>query len=56
MAPRGSALRPAILHVGNVAENAYVNAKLLQNAGYDNFVLSNDLYHFASWPEWDDLA
>ena len=45
---------PRILHVGNVANNAYLNAKLLNVAGYDCDVLCNDYYHVMGCPEWEE--
>lgn len=45
-----------ILHVTNVAQNAYVNAQILNRAGHENDVAAYDLYHFASSPEWYDLS
>ena len=45
-----------ILHIGNVANNAYQNAKILNNHGYDNMVLSFDYYHVMGCPEWDDAV
>lgn len=46
--------KPRILHIGNIANNAYQNAKMLNAIGYDCDVLCNDYYHFAGCPEWDD--
>lgn len=43
-----------ILHIGNVANNAYVNAKLLNDAGYDSDVICPDYYHIMGTPEWED--
>ena len=43
-----------ILHVGNVANNAYLNAKLLNAAGLDCDVLSYAHYHIMGCPEWED--
>jgi glycosyltransferase involved in cell wall biosynthesis len=45
---------PRILHVGNVANNAYLNAKLLNEAGYDCDVICHDYYHIMACPEWED--
>jgi glycosyltransferase involved in cell wall biosynthesis len=44
-----------ILHVGNVANLAYVNAKILNDRGFENHVAAPDLYHFASSPQWQEL-
>lgn len=43
-----------ILHVGNIANNAYQNAKILNKIDYDCDVLSYDYYHIMGCPEWDD--
>lgn len=43
-----------ILHIGNIANNAYNNAKLLNRSGYDNDVICYDYYHVMGTPEWED--
>jgi glycosyltransferase involved in cell wall biosynthesis len=43
-----------VLHVGNVAGNAYLNAKFLRAAGAECHVLSYDYYHPIGTPEWED--
>lgn len=45
---------PRILHVGNIANNAYQNAKALNEMGCDCDVLSYDYYHIMGCPEWAD--
>lgn len=45
---------PRVLHVGNIANNAYNNVKLLNRAGLDCDVLSYDYYHMMGTPEWED--
>ena len=45
---------PRILHVGNIANNAYQTAKMLNAAGADCDVLCADYYHIMGNPEWDD--
>jgi hypothetical protein len=45
---------PRVLHIGNIANNAYNNAKLLNNAGLDCDVLCYDYYHIMGCPEWED--
>lgn len=53
MADRGQApIR--VLHIGNVANNAYLNAKLLASAGVESDVLSYAHYHIMGSPEWED--
>jgi len=46
--------RPKLLHVGNIANNAYNNAKLLNAAGLDCDVICYDYYHIMGCPEWED--
>jgi hypothetical protein len=43
-----------MLHIGNIANNAYNNAKLLNRAGFDCDVLCYDYYHIMGCPEWED--
>lgn len=45
---------PRILHIGNIANNAYNNARLLNEAGLDCDVISYDYYHIMGCPEWED--
>lgn len=45
---------PRILHIGNIANNAYNNAKLLNAAGTENDVICYDYYHAMACPEWED--
>ncbi len=45
---------PRILHVGNICNNAYQNAKMLNAQGADCDVLSIDYYHIIGAPEWED--
>ena len=45
---------PRVLHIGNIANNAYNNAKLLNDAGLDCDVICYDYYHAMSCPEWED--
>ncbi|WP_420561201.1 glycosyltransferase [Tepidicaulis sp.] len=49
-------MRKRILHVGNIANNALINAGILASAGYENHVAAPDLYHFATTPEWQFLG
>lgn len=44
-----------ILHIGNIANNAYNNAKILNKLGIINDVLSPDYYHIMGCPEWEEL-
>ncbi len=45
---------PRVLHVGNVANNAFNNAKVLNEAGIDSDVVCYDYYHIMGCPEWED--
>lgn len=52
-AEHGRPLR--ILHVGNIAGNAYLNAKLMRRYGVDAHVMCFDYYHVMGCPEWEDV-
>ncbi len=43
-----------ILHIGNIANNAYNNAKFLRRKGVEADVLSYDYFHIMGQPEWED--
>ena len=43
-----------ILHVGNIANNAYNNAALLNSLEIDSDVICYDYYHIMGCPEWED--
>jgi glycosyltransferase involved in cell wall biosynthesis len=45
---------PRILHVSNIANNAYINAKIQRRYGIEADAFSNDYYHFMGIPEWED--
>lgn len=45
---------PRILHIGNIANNAYNNAKLLIESGFQCEVICYDYYHIMGCPEWED--
>ena len=45
-----------ILHIGNIAQNAFWNAQTLRALGHQSDVLIHDLYHFASSPCWLELS
>lgn len=49
----GRALR--VLHVGNIANNGYLNVKFLRSFGVDADVVSRDYYHVMAVPEWEEL-
>ena len=44
-----------VLHVGNIANNAFLNAKFLRQAGVEADVLCYDYYHVMGTPEWEEL-
>ncbi len=43
-----------VLHIGNIANNAYLNAKILNQYGIESHVLSKDYFHIMGCPEWED--
>lgn len=43
-----------VLHIGNIANNAYYNAKFLRRAGVEADVLCHDDYWIMSSPEWEE--
>jgi glycosyltransferase involved in cell wall biosynthesis len=45
---------PRVLLIGNIANNAYNNAKILNEAGLDCDVICYDYYHVMGCPEWED--
>lgn len=48
----GRSLR--VLHIGNIANNAYNNAKIQRQFGIEADVLCYDYYHVMAAPEWED--
>lgn len=42
------------LHLSNIANNSYLNAKILNENGIESDVLSLDYYHIMGCPEWED--
>lgn len=44
-----------ILHIGNIANNAYIISKFLHKVGVQSDVLCNDYYHIMGCPEWEDV-
>ena len=53
-ASHGRRLR--VLHIGNIANNAYLVAKFLRRSGVEADVLSYDYYHAMATPEWEELS
>lgn len=45
-----------LLHVGNILNNAYLNAKFLRRAGFESDVLTVDYRHVQAQPEWEEVA
>jgi len=45
---------PRVLHIGNIANNAYLNAKFLRSVGVESDVLCGDYYHIMGCPEWEE--
>ena len=43
-----------VLHIGNIANNAYNNAKIQRQRGIDADVACFDYYHVMGCPEWED--
>ena len=50
---RGRPLR--VLHLGNIAGNAFLNAKFLRSVGVDADVVCHDYDHVMAMPEWEEL-
>tara|TARA_B100000519_G_scaffold178323_1_gene168512 strand:- start:2239 stop:3939 length:1701 start_codon:yes stop_codon:yes gene_type:complete len=44
-----------VLHLGNIAANAYLNAKFLRSVGVEADVVSRDYTHVMASPEWEDV-
>lgn len=45
-----------VLHIGNIANNAYNNAKFLRRKGIEAEALTYDYSHVMSQPEWEDAT
>ena len=43
-----------VLHIGNIANNAYLNSKILRGMGVESDVLCYDYSHIMGCPEWED--
>jgi glycosyltransferase involved in cell wall biosynthesis len=46
---------PRVLYLGNVANNAYLTARILEGSGIDIDVLCSGNYSFMASPEWEEL-
>lgn len=47
---------PAVLHIGNIANAAYLNASMMNALGLDCDLLCYDYYHIMGCPEWESAA
>ena len=47
---------PTALHIGNIANAAYLNARMLNEAGIDCDVLCYEYYHILGCPEWESAV
>lgn len=45
---------PRILHIGNVGNYAYANAKMMREIGIEADVIDPDFYHIMASPEWHE--
>lgn len=45
-----------VLHIGNIANNAYNNARIQRQLGIQADVLCYNYYHIMGCPEWEDGA
>ena len=43
-----------VLHIGNIANNAYLNSKILNRCGIVSDVLCGPYYHIMGYPQWED--
>lgn len=46
--------KPRVLHISNIANNAYNNAKLLIQCGLENHVFAPNAFFAMGCPEWED--
>jgi glycosyltransferase involved in cell wall biosynthesis len=45
---------PRVLHIGNVGNYAYANAKMMREIGIEADVIDPDFYHIMASPEWHE--
>lgn len=43
-----------VLHIGNIANNAFNNASIQRQYGVDAYVIAGENYHIMSCPEWEE--
>ena len=53
-APRVAGRPLRVLHIGNIANNAYINARMMNRAGLDCDVIVHNYFHIMGCPEWED--
>jgi glycosyltransferase involved in cell wall biosynthesis len=53
-AKRGRPLR--VLHLGNIANNAFNNARIQRQYGIDAYVIAYENYHIMASPEWEEAT
>jgi glycosyltransferase involved in cell wall biosynthesis len=51
---RGRPLR--VLHLGNIANNAFNNARIQRQYGVDAYVIAYENYHIMACPEWEEAT
>jgi glycosyltransferase involved in cell wall biosynthesis len=51
---RGRPLR--VLHLGNIANNAFNNARIQRQYGIDAYVIAYENYHIMASPEWEEAT
>jgi glycosyltransferase involved in cell wall biosynthesis len=51
-ARQGRPLR--VLHIGNIANNAFNNARIQRQYGIDAYVIAYENYHIMACPEWEE--
>ena len=47
---------PRILHIGNIANNAYNCSRALRSLGFESDVICYDYYHVMGCPEWEEVS
>ena len=45
-----------VLHIGNIANNAFINAKIMRKIGIHADVVCPDYYHIMATPEWEEAT
>jgi glycosyltransferase involved in cell wall biosynthesis len=53
-AKQGRPLR--VLHLGNIANNAFNNARIQRQYGIDAYVIAYENYHIMACPEWEEAT